>query len=256
MAEICLVTGGSRGIGKAICEALGSAGCLVVGTATTSEGAQAITDFLNNLEIPGRGYRLDVRDQESVDQLLGDIETEYGPVSVLVNNAGITGDNLLLRMKEQDWDGIIDTNLKSLYRLSKAVLRKMTKTRHGRIINIGSVVGSTGNAGQTNYAAAKAGIIMMTKVMAQELAESGIRVNAICPGIIKTGLTDWRFQMEARLLNTTFEKRQAEHCQHIPLKRLGTIAEVAGLVCFLASNESSFITGQALNITGGQLMEL
>ena len=139
MAEICLVTGGSRGIGKAICEALGNTGCLVVGTATTCEGAQAITDFLNHLEIPGSGYRLDVRDQDSVNQLLSAIETEYGFVSVLVNNAGITSDSLLLRMKDRDWDDIIDTNLNSLFRLSKGVLRKMTKNRHGRIINIGSV---------------------------------------------------------------------------------------------------------------------
>ena len=243
MAEICLVTGGSRGIGKAICEALGSAGCLVVGTATTSEGAQAISDFLNNLEIPGRGYRLDVRDQESVDQLLGDIETEYGPVSVLVNNAGITGDNLLLRMKEQDWDGIIDTNLKSLYRLSKAVLRKMTKTRHGRIINIGSVVGSTGNAGQTNYAAAKAGMIGFTRALAREVASRNITVNIVAPGFIDTDMT-------AKLP----EIQRESLIESVPLGRLGLPNEVASLVAFLASDAGAYITGQVLHVNGGMYM--
>ena len=243
MAEICLVTGGSRGIGKAICEALGSAGCLVVGTATTSEGAHAITDFLINLEIPGRGYRLDVRDQESVDQLLDDIETEYGSVSVLVNNAGITGDNLLLRMKEQDWDDIIDTNLKSLYRLSKAVLRKMTKTRHGRIINIGSVVGSTGNAGQTNYAAAKAGMIGFTRALAREVASRNITVNTVAPGFIDTDMT-------AKLS----ESQRESLIESVPLGRLGLPNEVASLVAFLASDAGAYITGQVLHVNGGMHM--
>jgi len=243
MPEICLVTGGSRGIGKAICEALGSAGYLVVGTATTGEGAQGITDSLKNLEILGRGYRLDVTDQESVDQLLADIETEYGSVSVLVNNAGITGDNLLLRMKEHAWDEIIDTNLKSLYRLSRAVLRKMTKTRHGRIINIGSVVGSTGNAGQTNYAAAKAGMIGFTRALAREVASRNITVNIVAPGFIDTDMT-------AKLP----ESQRESLVESVPLGRLGLPNEVASLVAFLASDAGAYITGQVLHVNGGMYM--
>ena len=243
MTEICLVTGGSRGIGKAICEALGSVGGLVVGTATTQEGAHAISDFLKKLAIPGKGYRLDVRNQESVDTLLGEIETEYGSVSVLVNNAGITGDNLLLRMKEQDWDDIIDTNLKSLYRLSKAVLRKMTKARHGRIINIGSVVGSTGNAGQTNYAAAKAGMIGFTRALAREVASRNITVNTVAPGLIDTDMT------------AILPERQRESLiESVPLGRLGHPNEVAALVAFLASDAGSYITGQVLHVNGGMHM--
>ena len=243
MAKVCLVTGGSRGIGKAICKALGNAGCLVIGTATTSEGADTITSFLSHLEIPGRGCRLDVRDQESVDQLLGDIEAEYGFVSVLVNNAGITSDNLLLRMKEQDWDDIIDTNLKSVYRLSKAVLRKMTKTRHGRIINIGSVVGSVGNSGQTNYAAAKAGMIGFTRALAREVASRNITVNTVAPGFIETDMT-------AKLS----ENQRASLIEIVPLGRLGLPNEVASLVTFLASEAGAYITGQVLHINGGMHM--
>ena len=243
MAEICLVTGGSRGIGKAICEALGSAGYLVIGTATTSEGACVITNFLDHLEIRGKGYQLDVRDQESVDQLLSDIETEHGAVSVLVNNAGITSDTLLIRMKEQDWDDIIDTNLKSVYRLSKAVLRKMTKTRHGRIINIGSVVGSVGNSGQTNYAAAKAGMIGFTRALAREVASRKITVNTVAPGFIDTDMT-------AKLS----EDQRASLTDSVPLGRLGQANEVASLVAFLASDAGAYITGQVLHVNGGMHM--
>ena len=243
MTEICLVTGGSRGIGKAICEALGNAGGLVIGTATTSEGAHAITDFLNHLEIPGRGYQLDVRNQGSVDQLLSDIESEFGFVSVLVNNAGITSDALLLRMKENDWDDIIDTNLKSLYRLSKAVLRKMTKSRHGRIINIGSVVGSVGNAGQTNYAAAKAGMIGFTHALAREVASRNITVNTVAPGFIDTDMT-------AQLP----DDQRARLAESVPLGRFGLPSEVASLAAFLASDSGAYITGQVLHINGGMHM--
>ena len=243
MDEICLVTGGSRGIGKAICEALGSAGCLVVGTATTAEGAHTITESFKKIEIPGKGCRLDVRDQESVDKLLGEIETEYGSVSVLVNNAGVTGDSLLLRMKEQDWDDIIDTNLKSLYRLSKAVLRKMTKARHGRIINIGSVVGSAGNAGQSNYAAAKAGMIGFTRALAREVASRNITVNTVAPGFIDTDMT------------TRLPESQRERLiESVPLGRLGYPHEVAALVAFLASDAGAYITGQVLHVNGGMYM--
>ncbi len=243
MAKVCLVTGGSRGIGKAICEALGNTGCLVIGTATTSEGAKVITDSLRHLEIPGRGCRLDVRDQESVDQLLGDIEAEYGFVSVLVNNAAITSDTLLLRMKEQDWDDIIDTNLKSIYRLSKAVLRKMAKARHGRIINIGSVVGSVGNVGQTNYAAAKAGMFGFTRALAREVASRKITVNTVAPGFIDTDMT-------AKLS----EDQRASLTDSVPLGRLGQPNEVASLVAFLASDAAAYITGQVLHINGGMHM--
>jgi len=243
MTEICLVTGGTRGIGKAICEALGNAGYLVIGTATTSEGALAITDYLGDLEILGRGCKLDVTDQESVNQLLADIETEYGFVSVLVNNAGITSDTLLLRMKEQNWDDIIDTNLKSLYRLSKAVLRNMTKARNGRIINIGSVVGSVGNAGQTNYAAAKAGMIGFTRALAREVASRNVTVNTVAPGFIQTDMT-------AKLS----EKQQKSLVESVPLGRLGLPNEVAPLVAFLASDAGAYITGQVLHVNGGMYM--
>ena len=243
MAEICLVTGGSRGIGKAICEALGNAGCLVIGTATTSEGAHAITDFLSYLEVPGRGYLLDVRDQQSVDQLLNDIEGEYGFVSVLVNNAGITSDTLLLRMKEDDWDAIIDTNLKSLYRLSKSVLRKMTKMRHGRIINIGSVVGTVGKAGQTNYAAAKAGMIGFTRALAREVATRNTTVNTVAPGFIETDMTA-QLSVDQRV----------SLLESVPLGRFGLPNEVALLVAFLASDAGAYITGQVLHINGGMHM--
>jgi len=238
-----LVTGASRGIGKAIALALGGRGAVVVGTATTAAGAQSIGDYLRAAGVQGGGAQLDVKVEANVDSVVADFEKSYGPVSILVNNAGITQDNLAMRMKEAEWDAVIDTNLKSVFRLSKAVLRGMMKARSGRIINVTSVVGSSGNAGQINYAAAKAGIAGMTRSLAREIGSRGITVNCIAPGFIDTDMT--------RALS---EEQRTALLQQIPLGRLGGPEDVAAAVAFLASPQAAYITGATLHVNGGMYM--
>ena len=241
--EIALVTGASRGIGKAIAVALGRQGATVVGTATSENGAEAITNYLKEEGIKGMGLALNVTSQESIDGVINTVAKEFGAPSILVNNAGITRDNLLMRMKDDEWNDIIDTNLSSVFRTSKACLRGMMKARKGRVINIASVVGETGNAGQTNYAAAKAGMIGFTKSMAREVASRGITVNAIAPGFIDTDMTK----------GLPDEQKQALLGQ-IPLNRLGKPEEIAAAVAFLASHEAGYITGFTLDVNGGMHM--
>jgi 3-oxoacyl-[acyl-carrier protein] reductase len=238
-----LVTGASRGIGKAIALMLGARGAAVVGTATTSAGAQSITDYLLAGGVQGRGVQLDVKVEANIESVVADFEKIHGSISILVNNAGITQDNLAMRMKEAEWDAVIDTNLKSVFRLSKAVLRGMLKARSGRIINITSVVGSSGNAGQINYAAAKAGIAGMTRSLARELGGRGVTVNCVAPGFIDTDMT--------RALT---EAQRAGLLQQIPLGRLGNPEEVAAAVAFLASPQAAYITGTTLHVNGGMYM--
>jgi 3-oxoacyl-[acyl-carrier protein] reductase len=241
--EIALVTGASRGIGRAIAHALGAEGATVIGTATSETGAQAIDKAFRAAGIKGRGMVLNVTDATSVDQVTRQVGEEFGVPTILVNNAGITRDNLLMRMKDEEWDAIIATNLSSVYRLSKACLRGMTKARKGRIINIASVVGSTGNAGQTNYAAAKAGLLGFTKSLAREVGSRGITVNAVAPGFIDTDMT--------RALT---EAQREALLQGIPLNRLGKPEEVAAVVVFLASESGGYITGETLHVNGGMFM--
>jgi 3-oxoacyl-[acyl-carrier protein] reductase len=241
--QIALVTGASRGIGKAIALTLGARGATVVGTATTDAGAAAIGDALLAQHAKGKGVRLDVKLAESIDSVVADIEKTYGAVSILVNNAGITQDNLAMRMKEAEWDAVIDTNLKSVFRLSKAVLRGMLKARAGRIINITSVVGSSGNAGQVNYAAAKAGIAGLTRSLAREIGSRGVTVNCVAPGFIDTDMT--------RALP---EAQRTALLQHIPLGRLGSPEEVAAVVGFLASPQAAYVTGATFHVNGGMYM--
>lgn len=236
-----LVTGASRGIGRAIAEALAAGGARVVGTATTPAGAEGMTGWL--AASGGRGVVLDVADAGAIDALFATLEAADSAPSILVNNAAITRDTLLLRMKPEDWDAVITTNLSSVFRCSKACLRKMLKDRSGRIINVTSIVGSIGNPGQTNYAAAKAGVIGFTKSLAREVASRGITVNAIAPGFIDTDMT--------RALND--EQRKGLLAQ-IPLGRLGTAAEVAAAVLYLASAEAGYLTGQTLHVNGGMHM--
>ena len=241
--EIALVTGASRGIGRAIALALGGAGATVIGTATGAAGVAAIDAALKSAGIAGRGIVLDVADAAAGDAAIADIEAREGPVTILVNNAGITRDTLLLRMKAEDWDAVINTNLGSVFRLSKAVLRGMMKARRGRIINIASVVGLTGNPGQANYCAAKAGIGGFTRSLAREVASRGITVNVVAPGFIDTDMT--------RALTDT--QREGLTGQ-IPLGRLGTPADIAAAVCFLAGPGAAWITGATLNVNGGMHM--
>ncbi len=241
--EIALVTGASRGIGRAIAQALGAAGATVIGTATSEAGAQAIGETLSAAGIKGRGMVLNVTDPASVEAVSKQVGEEFGAPTILVNNAGITRDNLLMRMKDEEWDAIIATNLSSVYRLSKACLRGMTKARKGRIINIASVVGSTGNAGQTNYAAAKAGLLGFTKSLAREVGSRGITVNAVAPGFIDTDMT--------RALP---DAQREALLQGIPLNRLGKPEEIAGAVLFLASEAGGYITGETLHVNGGMFM--
>lgn len=241
--QIALVTGASRGIGKSIAVALAAGGATVVGTATTKDGAGSITEYLAAAGIRGRGMVLDVRDGAQVEALIEEIEKAYGSVSILVNNAGITQDNLAMRMKESEWDMVIDTNLKSVFRLSKAVLRGMMKARTGRIINITSVVGASGNAGQINYAAAKAGIAGLTRALAREIGSRSITVNCVAPGFIDTDMTR----------ELTEAQRDALLAQ-IPLGRLGTPEEIAAAVAFLASPDAGYITGTTLHVNGGMYM--
>jgi 3-oxoacyl-[acyl-carrier protein] reductase len=239
--EIALVTGASRGIGAAIAERLSAEGARVIGTATTAEGAQRIGARLSARA--GRGAILDVTRQDSIDAVLEDIEANEGPVSILCNNAGITRDTLLVRMKQEDWDAVLETNLASVFRLSKAVLRGMMKARKGRIISITSVVGVTGNPGQANYAAAKAGILGFTKSLAREVGSRGITANAIAPGFIDTDMTRSLSEAQRATLNG-----------QIPLGRLGLPADIAGAVAFLCSADGAYITGETLHVNGGMYM--
>jgi len=241
--NIALVTGASRGIGQAIARELGQRGAVVVGTATTDAGAEGISQDLQTHGLQGRGMTLDVTQPDSVDTVISAVSSEFGNPSILVNNAGITRDNLLLRIKEDDWEQVINADLTSVYRLSKAVLRGMMKARNGRIINITSVIGAIGNSGQTNYSAAKAGIIGFSKSLAREIGSRGITVNAVAPGFIDTDMT--------RALP---EAQRAALIQQIPLERLGNIQDVAYAVAFLASKEAAYITGETLHVNGGLYM--
>tara|TARA_Y100000588_G_scaffold342136_1_gene386725 strand:- start:139 stop:897 length:759 start_codon:yes stop_codon:yes gene_type:complete len=241
--KVALVTGASRGIGQAIAHALAAQGAVVVGTATSDQGAQAIGEKLAAAGYKGTGMKLDVRDPESVAAVLAAITESYGAPAILVNNAGITADNLLMRMKDDEWDDVIGTNLSSVYRLSKAVLRGMTKGRWGRIINISSVVGGMGNAGQSNYAAAKAGMEGFTRALAREVGSRAITVNAVAPGFIDTDMT--------RALN---DSQRSVMLEQIPLARLGQAEEIAAAVAFLASESAGYITGATLPVNGGMYM--
>lgn len=238
--KIALVTGASRGIGKAIATLLVERGAIVIGTATSENGASAISDYLG---AKGKGYQLNVTDAQSIDTVLSQIKTEFGEIDILVNNAGITRDNLLMRMKDEEWSDIMDTNLTSIFRMSKAVLRSMMKKRFGRIINVGSVVGTMGNAGQANYAAAKAGVIGFTKSMAREVASRGITVNTVAPGFIETDMTQ-----------ALTEDQRAATLAQVPAGRLGQPKEIAATVAFLASDEAAYITGETLHVNGGMYM--
>ena len=241
--EIALVTGASRGIGQAIALALGAQGAKVIGTATGTTGVAVIDAMLAGAGLAGRGLVLDVSDGAASDAVIADIEAREGAVTILVNNAGITRDTLLLRMKPEDWDAVIDTNLGSVFRLSKAVLRGMLKARKGRIVNIASVVAMIGNPGQANYCAAKAGIGGFTRSMAREVASRGITVNVVAPGFIDTDMT--------RALN---EEQRTSLAAQIPLGRLGQPSDIAAAVCFLASPAAGWITGETLHVNGGMYM--
>ncbi|MEW9798700.1 3-oxoacyl-ACP reductase FabG [Alteromonas sp. CYL-A6] len=239
--KVALVTGASRGIGKAIASLLSAQGATVVGTATTDSGAEKISDYL--AEQGGKGIALNVTDKGAVDAAIKQINDEFGGIDILVNNAGITRDNLLMRMKDDEWQDIMDTNLTSVFTLSKAVLRGMMKKRFGRIINVGSVVGSAGNAGQANYAAAKAGVIGFSKSMAREVASRGITINVVAPGFIDTDMTK----------ALTDEQREAIF-KDVPANRLGQPEEIAATVAFLASDGAAYITGETLHVNGGMYM--
>jgi 3-oxoacyl-[acyl-carrier protein] reductase len=241
--RVAIVTGASRGIGRAIAEALGRGGATVVGTATTDKGADAIGEHLESAGINGRGMRLDVTDADSVDTVVKTVTAEVGVPTILVNNAGITRDNLLMRMKDDEWQSILDTNLTSVYRMSKACLRGMMKAKFGRIVNIASVVGASGNPGQTNYAAAKAGIFGFTKSLAREVGSRGITVNSVAPGFIDTDMT--------RALPD--DQKQAL-LANIPLARLGQAGEIAAVVGFLASEPAGYVTGETIHVNGGMYM--
>ena len=241
--QIALVTGASRGIGAAIAQTLGQQGAVVVGTATSASGADRITAALKEAGVKGKGIALDVNNAEQIDAVLKEIAAEYGTVGILVNNAGITKDTLMMRMSEDDWDTVISTNLSSIYRMSKAVLRPMMKARTGRIISISSVVGHMGNAGQANYAAAKAGMAGFSKSLASEVGSRGITVNCVAPGFIETDMTaklpeDIKMQMLAR----------------VPLGRLGNVNEIAATVAFLASPNAAYISGETIHVNGGMYM--
>ncbi len=241
--KIALVTGASRGIGQEIALQLGLAGATVIGTATSDTGASSIAEQFQKKGVSGRGLKLDVNDAEGIQQAHKDITDNEGAPTILVNNAGITRDDLLLRMKEEAWDSIMDTNLKSVFRMSKACIRAMMKARYGRIINITSVVGSIGNPGQANYAAAKAGVAGFTRSIASEVASRNITVNTVAPGFIETDMT--------RELD---EQHRLQLTERIPLQRLGTPADVAAAVVFLASDGASYITGSTLHVNGGMHM--
>ena len=239
--EVALVTGASRGIGKAIAEQLAAMGATVIGTATSDSGAENISAYLKSAG--GKGLCLNVTDTDSIASVMKSITDEFGAVSILVNNAGITKDNLLMMMKEDQWNDIIETNLTSIYRLSKAVVRSMMKARKGRIINIASVVGLTGNPGQTNYSATKAGMLGFTKSLAREIGSRNITVNCVAPGFIDTDMTK----------ELPEEQREAL-IKQIPLNRLGDPADIAAAVSFLASPQAAYITGETINVNGGMYM--
>ncbi|MEM0912188.1 MAG: 3-oxoacyl-ACP reductase FabG [Pseudomonadota bacterium] len=238
--KTALVTGASRGIGKAIATQLASSGAFVIGTATSEPGAQAISDYLGN---QGKGMVLNVTSSESVNQLFEDIKSEFSMPDILINNAGVTRDNLLMRMKDEEWDDIMQTNLNSVFAMSKAVLRTMMKKRSGRIVTIGSVVGSTGNPGQSNYAAAKAAVIGFSKSLAREIASRGVTVNVVSPGFIQTDMTT----------ALTDEQKQTI-LKDVPADRLGTPEEIAAAVLFLCSDSAAYITGETLHVNGGMHM--
>ncbi len=242
--KITLITGASRGIGQAIAIKLGQSGAIVIGTATTENGVSAINQYLEKSGIKGMGIALNVNDAEQINHALQTIREKFGEVEILVNNAGITRDNLLVRMKDEEWDDILETDLKSVFRLSRAVLRAMMKARYGRIINISSVVGAMGNLGQANYAAAKAGMFGFSKSLAREVGSRNITVNCVAPGFIDTDMT--------RALADEF---QQSLIQHVPLGRLGRPEEVASAVAFLASSAAGYITGTTLHVNGGMYMD-
>ncbi|MAX50534.1 MAG: 3-oxoacyl-ACP reductase [Methylophaga sp.] len=241
--KIALVTGATRGIGKAIAISLGEQGATVIGTATSENGAATISDFLKEANIQGRGIVLNVTDADAIDNVVSTIESEFGAPEILVNNAGITRDNLLMRMKDDEWDDIINTNLTPIYKLSKRCLRAMTKARWGRIITITSVVGAMGNAGQTNYAAAKAGVIGFSKSLAREVGARGITVNTVAPGFIDTDMT-----------SSLPEAHKTALLEQVPLKRLGLPEEIAAAVSYLASTHAGYVTGETLHVNGGMYM--
>ena len=241
--EIALVTGASRGIGQAIAEVLGRRGATVIGTATSAGGADTITAALAAAGIKGSGRVLNVTDPDSIAALLKDIQGEFGAPTILVNNAGITRDNLMMRMKDEEWDAVIETNLTSAFRMSKACLRGMMKARHGRIIMISSVIGATGNPGQANYAATKAGVIGFAKSLAREIGSRGITVNAVAPGFIDTDMT--------RALP---EEQRDALLDQIALGRLGDVTDIANTVAFLASDDAAYITGETIHVNGGMYM--
>ncbi len=241
--EIALITGATRGIGQAILLALGKAGAMVVGSATSAAGAAAIEQAIAAAGLQGFGLVLDVRDNAGIERVIGDIQARLGPITILVNNAGITRDNLLARMKDEEWQEIMDTNLTSVFKLSRGVLRGMIKARKGRIINIASVVGFMGNAGQTNYVAAKAGMVGFSKALAREVGSRNITVNCVAPGFIETDMTkDLPAEQVKKML------------ENVPLGRLGQANEVAEAVLFLASAQAAYITGNTIHVNGGMYM--
>ena len=241
--QVALVTGASRGIGAAIADRLAADGATVVGTATSDDGAQRIEERLGQAAVAGAGRRLDVTDEDGVAALIKDITKAYGAPTIVVNNAAITRDNLLMRMKEDDWQSVLDANLSGVFRVSKAALRGMMKARSGRIVNVASVVGLMGNAGQTNYSAAKAGLLGFTRSLAREVGSRQITVNAIAPGFIETDMT--------RDLD---EKTRDTMLEQIPLQRLGSVDDIAASVAFLVSPSAAYITGETLSVNGGLYM--
>jgi 3-oxoacyl-[acyl-carrier protein] reductase len=242
--KLALVTGASRGIGKAIAMGLGNSSAVVVGSATTPEGAAKITEYLKAANIKGMGVVLNLSNPESITAALQTIETQFGSIAILVNNAGITADNLFLRMKDEEWERVIDANLSGVFRITKACVKNMLKARWGRIINISSIVGISGNPGQTNYCAAKAGVIGFSKALAKEIASRNITVNVVAPGFIDTDMTkDLPETSKTKLL------------EQIPMARMGSADDIANAVLFLAAESSSYITGATINVNGGMLMD-
>ncbi|MCO4320842.1 3-oxoacyl-ACP reductase FabG [Aliidiomarina quisquiliarum] len=238
--QIAVVTGASRGIGRAIAESLTAQGATVIGTATSDQGAAAISEYLAD---QGKGFRLNVNEAGAIEAFIAEVQQEFGTIDILVNNAGITRDNLLMRMKDDEWDDVIQTNLTAVFKLSKAVMRGMMKKRQGRIVNIGSVVGTTGNPGQANYCAAKAGLIGFTKALAKEIASRGVTVNAVAPGFIDTDMT-----------KTLTDDQKAQIFGTIPAARLGKPEEIAAAVSFLVSSGAAYVTGETIHVNGGMNM--